>query len=51
MDSLGNFRYYGKKRITESVSKITGVRGSGETVILAKIEEVNITRKKGWLVF
>jgi energy-coupling factor transporter ATP-binding protein EcfA2 len=39
---------------SESVYKITGVRGSGKTVILAKIEE-NLknegNKEKGWLVF
>ncbi len=39
---------------SESVYKITGVRGSGKTVILAKIEE-NLrsteNQEKGWLVF
>lgn len=39
---------------SESVYKITGVRGSGKTVILAKIEEElrsEPNREKGWLVF
>ena len=39
---------------SESVYKITGVRGSGKTVILAKVEEVMRSSeyvKKGWLVF
>jgi energy-coupling factor transporter ATP-binding protein EcfA2 len=39
---------------SESVYKITGVRGSGKTVILAKVEE-NLrseeNKEKGWLVF
>ncbi len=38
---------------TESVFKITGVRGSGKTVILAKIEEElkkEENRQKGWIV-
>ena len=48
---LENFMY---ENPSESVYKITGVRGSGKTVILAKVEEElrreeNI--KKGWLVF
>ncbi len=48
---LENFLY---DNPSESVYKITGVRGSGKTVILAKVEEElrkeeNI--KKGWLVF
>ena len=48
---LDNFNY---ENPTESVYKITGARGSGKTVILAKIEDElrsaqNI--KKGWLVF
>jgi energy-coupling factor transporter ATP-binding protein EcfA2 len=48
---LENFSY---DNPSESVYKVTGVRGSGKTVILAKIEEElrkeeNI--KKGWLVF
>lgn len=39
---------------SESVYKITGVRGSRKTVILAKVEEVMRSSeyvKKGWLVF
>ena len=39
---------------SESVYKITGVRGSGKTVILAKVEEEMRSPeyvKKGWLVF
>ena len=48
---LENFSY---EFPSESVYKITGVRGSGKTVILAKIEEElrkeeNV--EKGWLVF
>lgn len=48
---LENFSY---DNPSESVYKVTGVRGSGKTVILAKIEEElrkeeNV--KKGWLVF
>ena len=43
---LDNFSY---EQPSESVYKITGVRGSGKTVILAKIEEE--LRKSGWLVF
>jgi len=48
---LDNFSY---ERPSESVYKITGVRGSGKTVILAKIEEElrsESNREKGWLVF
>lgn len=48
---LENFSYDSP---SESVYKITGVRGSGKTVILAKIEE-NLrnedNKEKGWLVF
>ena len=47
---LENFSY---ESPTESVYKITGVRGSGKTVILAKIEEElksENNRDKGWLV-
>ncbi|MDD6072503.1 MAG: hypothetical protein PUC12_17080 [Clostridiales bacterium] len=47
---LENFSY---EHPSESVYKITGVRGSGKTVILAKIEEElrnDIHRKEGWLV-
>jgi energy-coupling factor transporter ATP-binding protein EcfA2 len=39
---------------TESIYKITGVRGSGKTVILAKVEaelRSEEYRKKGWVVF
>ena len=48
---LENFSY---ENPSESVYKITGVRGSGKTVILTKVEEYlrneeNI--KNGWLVF
>lgn len=48
---LENFVY---DRPSESVYKITGVRGSGKTVILAKIEEElrkNTDVYKNWLVF
>ena len=48
---LENFRY---ENPSESVYKITGVRGSGKTVILAKIEEElrnENNKKAGWLVF
>lgn len=48
---LENFSY---KRPSESVYKITGVRGSGKTVILAKIEESlksESAKSEGWLVF
>ena len=47
---LDNFSY---ENPSESVYKITGVRGSGKTVILAKIEEElrsESNKKKGWLV-
>ena len=47
---LENFRY---NRPSESVYKITGVRGSGKTVLLAKIEEElrsDEFRKQGWIV-
>ena len=43
---LENFKY---DKPSEFVYKITGVRGSGKTVILAKIEEA--MRNNGWLVF
>lgn len=43
---IENFRY---DRPSESVYKITGVRGSGKTVILAKVEEK--LRRNEWLVF
>lgn len=48
---LENFNY---ENPSESVYKITGVRGSGKTVILAKIEEELRKEEKiksGWLVF
>jgi hypothetical protein len=48
---LENFSYANP---SESVYKITGVRGSGKTVILAKIEESLrsvASKEKGWLVF
>lgn len=48
---LENFRY---ENPSESVYKITGVRGSGKTVILAKVEEElrsEANKEKGWLVF
>ena len=48
---LDNFSY---ENPSESVYKITGVRGSGKTVILAKIEEElrsEENKEKGWLVF
>lgn len=47
---LENFSY---DNPSESVYKITGVRGSGKTVILAKVEEElrsEENRKNGWLV-
>ena len=48
---LENFMY---DNPSESVYKVTGVRGSGKTVILAKIEEElrnEDNAKKGWLVY
>ena len=39
---------------SESVYKITGVRGSGKTVLLAKVEEEfcrEERKKEGWLVY
>ena len=48
---LENFSY---ENPSESVYKITGVRGSGKTVILAKIEEElrsESNQERGWLVF
>ena len=48
---VDNFRY---ENPSESVYKITGVRGSGKTVLLAKIEEALSTdenRENGWLVY
>ena len=48
---LENFIY---DNPSESVYKITGVRGSGKTVILAKVEEelrTNESRYINWLVF
>lgn len=48
---LENFLY---ETPSESVYKITGVRGSGKTVILAKVEEnfrSEGSLKNGWLVF
>lgn len=48
---LDNFNY---DLPSESVYKITGVRGSGKTVILSKIEEQlrsEDRRDRGWLVF
>ena len=47
---LENFSY---ENPSESVYKITGVRGSGKTVILAKIESElrsEINKEKGWIV-
>ncbi len=47
---IGNFTY---DNPSESVYKITGVRGSGKTVLLAKIEDEmrnESFEKKGWLV-
>ena len=48
---IENFNY---DRPSESVYKITGVRGSGKTVILSKIEEEyrsEANRQNGWLVY
>lgn len=48
---LENFSY---DNPSESVYKITGVRGSGKTVILAKVEEElrsKANSDKGWMVF
>ena len=48
---IENFSY---DRPSESVYKITGVRGSGKTVLLAKIEEEfqsEYRKKEGWLVY
>ena len=39
---------------SESVYKITGVRGSGKTVLLAKVEQEfssEVSKKNGWLVY
>ena len=51
LEILENFSY---ESPSESVYKITGVRGSGKTVTLAKIEESissNEFSRKGWLVY
>ncbi|MBR2188326.1 MAG: hypothetical protein IJ860_02795 [Eubacterium sp.] len=48
---IDNFSY---EKPAESVYKITGVRGSGKTVTLAKVEEAYTSeenRKAGWLVY
>ena len=48
---IDNFSY---ERPSESVYKITGVRGSGKTVLLAKVEEEfkkDFRKKEGWYVF
>lgn len=48
---IDNFQY---DIPSEAVYKITGVRGSGKTVILGKIEEAyqsEDNREKGWLVY
>ncbi len=48
---LENFMY---ESPSESVYKVTGVRGSGKTVILAKVEEElrnGDNERNGWLVF
>ena len=48
---LENFSY---DKPSESLYKITGVRGSGKTVLLAKVEEelsLETNTEKGWLVF
>ena len=47
---IENFSY---DRPSESVFKITGVRGSGKTVLLAKVEEeykLQENRDRGWIV-
>ncbi len=47
---LENFKY---ERPSESLYKVTGVRGSGKTVLLAKIEEQlrsDDFKKAGWIV-
>ena len=44
---LENFQY---EHPSESVYKITGVRGSGKTVILSKVEE-ELRQNKDWLIF
>ena len=43
---LDNFSY---EEPSESVYKITGARGSGKTIILAKIEE-ELSKDKNWCV-
>lgn len=48
---LENFSY---DKPSESLYKITGVRGSGKTVLLAKVEEelsLETNTEKGWLVY
>lgn len=48
---IENFSY---ENPSESVYKITGVRGSGKTVLLAKVEEefsCSERKKDGWLVY
>ncbi len=48
---IENFSY---EKPTESVYKITGVRGSGKTVMLARIEEEYSSEEnaeKGWIVY
>ena len=48
---IENFSY---ENPSESVYKVTGVRGSGKTVILSKVESElrnEENKKKGWLVF
>ncbi len=48
---LENFSY---DKPSESLYKITGVRGSGKTVLLAKVEEelsLEANVEKGWLVY
>ncbi|MBR6404202.1 MAG: ATP-binding protein [Eubacterium sp.] len=43
---------FGYERPTESVYKITGVRGSGKTVLLAKVEEeITLLNKDEWYVY
>ena len=49
MEIVENFSY---DRPSESVYKITGVRGSGKTVLLAKVEEeIGKMADDGWLVY
>ena len=46
---LENFSY---AKPSESLYKITGVRGSGKTVLLAKVEkELKTEQGKDWLIY